>query len=318
MRSVSHALVVGGAGFVGSSLVDSLTAAGVETTILDRSPRAVQGLVEPERIVKDVSRVDLPAILDERRIDTIFHLAGTPSVPPSLSDPIEDLSRNAGTTLSVLEGARHAERPPLVAFVSSAAVYGEGRRMPMAEDHPREPVSPYGVSKLAAETYVRLYAHLYGVATFSVRPFSLYGPRQQKLVVYDLLRRVVAGEDPLIVRGSPDVSRDFVFVGDCARALLTLARRATANGEAYNIATGVGTRLGTLVPLLLEAAGVEAAIEFTGVVRPGDPLRWEGDPMAARALGVVIDTPLAEGLRETADWLLASAPANDLLEQVGQ
>jgi UDP-glucose 4-epimerase len=176
----------------------------------------------------------------------------------------------------------------------------------MTEDHPLEPVSPYGISKLAAETYVRLYAQLYGFPTFSVRPFSVYGPRQRKLVVYDLLCRAADGEDPLVVLGSPEVSRDFVFVADCARALLMLARRAPAHGEAYNVATGVGTPLGTLVPVLLESVGVEATILFTGDVRPGDPLRWEGDPSRAQALGATFDTPLAEGLRQTADWLLAN------------
>jgi UDP-glucose 4-epimerase len=315
MRSVGHALVVGGAGFLGSWLVDSLLDEGFETTVLDRSGRALERVSEADRIVEDVSRVDLPAVLDERGIDAVFHLAGTPTVPPSLSRPIEDLDRNAGTTLSVLEGVRHARRPPLVAFVSSAAVYGEGLWMPMSEDHPLQPVSPYGVSKLAAETYVRVYARLYDVKSFSVRPFSLYGPRQKKLVVYDLLRRAVDGEDPLVVRGPPEVSRDFVFAADCARAIVQLARRAPAEGEAYNIASGIGTTLGTLVPLLLEAAGVEVSFEFSRDLRPGDPLRWEGDPTTARALGAVVDTPLIEGLRRTADWFLGSGREHAAIQQ---
>jgi len=307
MRGVGHALVVGGAGFVGGWLVERLVREGIETTVLDRSAGSKGTVPGVEVIAEDVSRVHVQGIVEERGIDSVFHLAGTPSVPPSLTRPIEDLERNAGTTLSVLEGVRRARRPPLVAFVSSAAVYGDGRRMPMSEDHPLRPVSPYGVSKLAAETYVRLYAQLYGVPTFCVRPFSLYGPRQEKLVVYDLLRRAVGGEDPLVVRGSPEVSRDFVFVRDCVAAMLVLARYAPAHGEAYNIASGTGTPLGTLVPLLLQAAGLETAVEFTGTVRPGDPLRWEGDPSAARALGATVDTRLVDGLRQTAEWFLASA-----------
>jgi UDP-glucose 4-epimerase len=221
--------------------------------------------------------------------------------------PIDDLERNAVTTLAVLEGARHARRSPLVGFISSAAVYGEGRHMPMTEDHPLEPVSPYGISKLAAETYVRLYAELYGFPTFSVRPFSLYGPRQRKLVVYDLLCRATDGEDPLVVLGSPEVSRDFVYVADCARALLVLARRAPALGEAYNVASGAGTPLGVLVPAILKAVGSDVSVAFTGSVRPGDPLRWEGDPARARALGATFDTPLEAGLRRTAEWFHTAA-----------
>jgi UDP-glucose 4-epimerase len=306
-RSMRRALVIGGAGFVGSWLVQALLEESIETTVLDRmSTQTREAVAGVDLIVDDVLRADLTALLDDRQIDAVFHLAGTAAVPPSLERPIDDLERNAATTLAVLEAARHADRPPLVGFVSSAAVYGEGREMPMTEDHPLQPVSPYGISKLAAETYVRLYAQLYGLPTFSVRPFSLYGPRQRKLVIYDLLCRAVDGEDPLVVLGSPEVSRDFVFVADCARALVVLARRAPARGEAYNVATGVGTRLGTLVPGLLESAGVEAVVRFSGEVRPGDPLRWEGDPTRALALGATFDTPLAEGLRQTAEWLLAN------------
>jgi UDP-glucose 4-epimerase len=304
VRSLSRALVVGGAGFVGSWLVEALLEQSTETTVLDRMSTPREPVRGADVIVDDVLRADLTALLDARQIDAVFHLAGTAAVPPSLAHPIDDLKRNTVTTVAVLEGARNARRPPLIAFISSAAVYGEGRHMPMTEDHPLEPVSPYGISKLAAETYVRLYAQLYGLPAFSVRPFSLYGPRQRKLVVYDLLRRAAGGEDPLVVLGSPEVSRDFVFVADCVRALLVLARQAPARGEAYNVASGVGTPLGVLVPSILEAVGSEAAVAFTGSVRLGDPLRWEGDPARARALGATFETPLASGLRQTADWLL--------------
>ena len=304
MRSLSRALVVGGAGFLGSWLVETLVAQGVETIVLDRTAGGRGGDDAVELIVADVAGLDLAPILDERGVDVVFHLAGTGYVPPSIRRPIEDLRQNAVTTLAVLEGARHAARRPVVGFVSSAAVYGEGQTMPMAEDHPLLPVSPYGISKLAAEHYVTLYARMHGLATFSVRLFSLYGPRQRKLVVYDLLSRAVAGEDPLTVLGSPDVSRDFVFVEDAARAFVTLARKAPAEGEAYNVSSGNATPLGELVATLLEVAGLGNRAAFTGEVRPGDPLHWHGDPRRARTLGAECDTPLREGLRRTAEWFV--------------
>jgi UDP-glucose 4-epimerase len=311
VRSIRRALVVGGAGFVGSWLVEALLEESIETIVLDRmSTHSREPAAGADVIVEDALQADLSALLDDREIDVLFHLAGTASVPPSLARPIDDLERNAGTTLAVLEGARHARRSPLVGFISSAAVYGEGRQMPMTEDHPLEPVSPYGISKLAAETYVRLYAQLYGLPTFSVRPFSLYGPRQRKLVVYDLLCRAADGEDPLVVLGAPEVSRDFVYVADCARALLVLARRAPALGEAYNVASGVGTPLGELVPAILRAVGSDAPVAFTGSVRQGDPLRWEGDPTRAQALGATFDTPLEAGLRRTAEWFHTAASSD--------
>jgi len=297
MRGLTRALVVGGAGFFGGRLVEELEARGVETTVLDQ---------RGGDLVVDATEVDLTAAIDGRGVDAVFQLAGTGLVPTSLAEPLGDLWRNAGTTLAALEGARFARRPPVVAYVSSAAVYGEGREMPMREDHPLEPVSPYGISKLAAERYVALYAQLYGVPAFSVRPFSLYGPGQRKLVVYDLLVRLLGGEDPLVVGGAAEVSRDFVFVADAARSLAALARSAPARGEAYNFASGRRTTLGELVSSLLAATGLAPEVRFTGTVRPGDPVRWDGDASLARTLGAAFDTTLEDGLRLTVEWLVGS------------
>jgi UDP-glucose 4-epimerase len=185
-------------------------------------------------------------------------------------------------------------------------VYGDARYLPMDEDHPLEPKSPYGVSKLTAEGYVRLYWRLHGLAGLVVRPFSVYGPRQRKLVVYDLLARLHDGERPLRIRGAPDVTRDFVFAEDAARALVALARMAPGRAETYNLATGGGTSLQELATLLVSLSGIDAEVEFTGSVRAGDPYRWTGDPRRALALGVGCDTPLAEGLRRTVEWFAAS------------
>jgi UDP-glucose 4-epimerase len=308
VRSLTRALVVGGAGFYGGWLVEALREAGIEPVVLDTAERAGRGGgPEAETIRGDATELDLDAILAERGPDAIFQLAGTGLVPNSLERPLDDLVRNAATTVAVLDAARRAATPPVVAYVSSAAVYGEGVRMPMDELHPCAPLSPYGISKLAAERYVALYAELYGLPAFSVRPFSLYGPRQRKLVVYDLLRRAHGGESPLVVAAPPDVSRDFVFVEDAARALVTLAAAAPARGEAYNVASGRPVTLRELAEQVVAALGLATAVEFTGSVRPGDPLRWDGDASLARRLGCTFDTPLADGMARTAAWLRESA-----------
>jgi UDP-glucose 4-epimerase len=307
VRSLTRALVVGGAGFVGSWLVEALQDKDIRVTVIDNlSGLTVERPRDAELIEQDVLDVDLLALLEEGGFDAVFHLAGTAAVPPSVRAPIEDLTRNTVTLLSVLEALRSAERPCPVVFVSSAAVYGNSERVPMDEDHPLRPISPYGISKLAGEQYVSLYAQLHGLPTLSVRPFSLYGPRQRKLVVYDLFTRACAGEDPLVVLGSADVSRDFVFVADAARALVRLAEAAPARGEAYNVASGVGVTLGELVSTMFAVASFDIDHRFTGEVRPGDPLRWEGDPTRARVLGVACSTSLRDGLAQTAEWFLRS------------
>lgn len=314
MRGLSTAIIVGGAGFYGGWLTAELLAQDVAVTVVDTSARAAaDDLPAVELVTGDAVELDLRALIDERGADAVFQLAGTGLVPASLAHPLDDLTRNAATTVAVLEAARNATAAPLVAYVSSAAVYGEGIRMPMDEDHPLAPLSPYGISKLAAESYVRLYARLYGVKTFSVRPFSLYGPRQRKLVVYDLLQRLLDGENPLVVDAPAEVSRDFVYVEDAAQGLVALARNAPAAGEAYNVASGQRTTLRELVETLIDVAGLEAGFEFRGELRPGDPLRWDGDASRAQALGARFDTPLAEGLRRTVEWLAATREPNGVV-----
>lgn len=287
MRELSHALVLGGSGFIGGWLVERLGDEGVQVTAPGRG-------------------ASLEEVLSQAPVDAVFQLAGAGRVPPSIEAPIEDLESNVVTTVAALEALRRSGSGAPLVFVSSAAVYGDAQYHPMDEDHPLEPKSPYGVSKLAAERYVRLYARLHGLHGLSVRPFSVYGPRQRKLVVYDVLTRLHDGERPLRMLGSPDVSRDFVFVEDAVRGLVALARSAPADGEAYNLASGRGTSLDELATTLVDVSGLDADVEFTGEVRAGDPLQWTGDPQRARALGVECDTPLEEGLRRTAEWFAAA------------
>jgi UDP-glucose 4-epimerase len=303
MRSFSRALAFGGTGFIGRHLVAHLEDQAIQTVAVGREGLA--GAPEAWKVVQaDLDRLDIAKLFAEHEPDVVFHLANTSLVPASMTAPFEDLLANAGTTVAVLEALRKMTSPPLLVFVSSAAVYGTAETVPMDEDHPLHPVSPYGVSKLASEQYIRLYSELHGLSAVSARPFSVYGPRQRKLVVYDLLRRLAEGEDPLRVAGSPDLSRDFVWVGDAVKGLLTLAHEAPAEGEAYNLASGVETTLGELVELLIEQVGGVQRAEFSGAVRAGDPWRWVGDPSRAQALGVACDTPLAAGLQLTAEWLL--------------
>lgn len=251
----------------------------------------------------EVGREQLAAILSDEPVDVVFHLANAAYVPPSLDDPRGDLLQNAGTTLDVLEAVRRTPSPPLVVFASSAAVYGEGRDLPIAEDHRLEPVSPYGISKLAAEQYVRMYAAIHGCPTLAARLFSVYGPGQHKQVVHDLLLRIINGENPLRVLGRSEAERDLIYVDDVATALVVLGQRGAGRGEAYNVASGRPVSIADLVTTMLRLLGKHVEVRFDGRTRPGDPLRWEADTGRAQALGVVATTTLEEGLRRTAEWL---------------
>lgn len=297
------ALVLGGGGFLGSRLIALATAEPARLISVDGRPATSDGDVE--HITARLSDLDLAEVIDSFQATTVFHLANTSFVPPSFDDPLGDLVTNAGSTLRVLEAIRHSRARPRLVYASSAVVYGDAQEVPMKEDHVLRPTSPYGVGKLAAEHYIRVYAANHGVRALSVRLFSLYGPGQRKQVVYDLMRRALDGQTPLRVIGVPDVERDLVFVDDAARACWQLSMTAAARGEAYNVCTGRPTSLALLAQTILEVVGLEVPVQFTGELRPGDVRQWWGDPSRARRLGVECATALRAGLSATHGWLLA-------------
>ncbi len=304
MTAQRRALVLGGSGFLGTHLIAALSAGSYETVNLARAAPYAGSPAEGARLVLSPVGIEIVRhVINESAPDIVFHLAGSSFVPPSVDDPHGDLDRNAGTLLHTLEAVRRSECSPRVVYVSSAAVYGHGIRMPMAEDHPLEPVSPYGVAKLASEQYCAQYVRLHGLRTLSARPFSLYGPWQRKLVVHDLALRVLAGENPLVIAAPPDVVRDFVFARDAAHALIRLGETAPAEGEAYNLASGVGTSLADLSSAITGALDLPVEVRFTGTLRAGDPRRWIGSTSRAAALGAICDTPLADGVAATVEWL---------------
>jgi UDP-glucose 4-epimerase len=308
-RQINTAVTVGGAGFIGGYIVRELVARGVVVTSIDRNPRDRLNGTGATSVQADIeigARVLLEQLADPE-LDAVFLAVGTGFVPRSLDHPHADLENNVSTVLAVLEAVRTSgAKPPVIVHVSSAAVYGNAHRLPMSESHPTEPLSPYGVSKLAAEEYLRLYHRVYGIPTLSMRPFSVFGPGQSKLVVHDLLVRLLAGEDPLLVKGSANVERDYVYVGDVAQAAYQLAAEAPGEGESYNVSTGRATSLGDLVELLKTASGSDATVRFTEHVRKGDPVGLLGDPARALALGVRCEADLKSGLDATARWLTQS------------
>lgn len=195
---MKRAIVLGASGFLGSWVASELSSQDVQVTTVGRRASALHPNLDIEADI-----LDLPLARLCGEADVVFHLAGSGDVPHSLDEPTTDLRANLQTTLAVLDALRRVEEPPRIVLVSSAAVYGESMNVPIAESHPLMPISPYGVSKLAAEHYVRVFHRLYGVPGLVVRPFSVYGPGQRKLVVHDLLRRMLDGEDPLVVSAPP-------------------------------------------------------------------------------------------------------------------
>jgi UDP-glucose 4-epimerase len=304
MTSVPRALVTGGAGFIGSHLVERLLERGDEVTVVDdlrngRRSNLATAVDEIRLIEGDCSRA--AGLLGSEDFDVVYHLAAPAYVPPSVDDPVADLRANVEQTLILLQALR--ARSTKLVHVSSAAIYGEPNVQPIREDVPPAPVSPYGVDKFAAEEHVRVASLLHGLPTVILRYFPVYGPRQRKQVIFDLINKAIADPRRIEVFGTGQELRDLVYVDDVVSATLIAADRAPANGEAYNVGSGRMVTIAEVVREVCRAIGSVPAVAYTGAVRKGDSSRMVADISRLRALGYEPETSLRRGIAATVDWV---------------
>ena len=293
-----RALVTGGAGFIGSTLVDALLVRGDEVHVVDdlSSGRREHVHADATLHVRDI-REPLLDVFEEARPEVVFHLAAQIDVRASVADPVADAHANVLGTLRVLEAGR-AHDAQVVFASTGGAMYGECDG-PADETAARLPLSPYGTSKLAAEEYLATWNRLHGTRHVALRFGNVYGPRQlPKLeggVVAIFMERLRAGEGPTIY-GDGEQTRDFVYVGDVVDAVLAAAGR---DGGVYNVGTGRGTSVNDLFAGCRRAAGVEAEAEHAEP-RPGDLRHSVLDVERTRsALGWRAATSLDDGLART-------------------
>jgi len=300
----SPVLVTGGAGFIGSHLVEHLVAAGAPVTVVDNlSTGQLEHLQTGAPNVKLVVG-DLGDVLRLNRINLadyafVFHLAANSYVPPSVANPAFDFHANLHNTFALLEALRQTPNAPGLVNVSSAAVYGNPARLPIRENDPTIPIAPYGVSKLAGERYAAVYSHLYGIRAVSVRLFSIYGPRQRKQVVYDLFCKLRANPKRLEILGDGSQARDFTYVLDVVQALVLVATAAPNHGEVYNVASGTTHTIAELVEACCRVAGLRPEIVYTGQIRPGDAEKWVVDISLLKQLGFNPRTDFEAALTST-------------------
>jgi len=303
-----HVLVTGGAGFIGSHLVDALVAAGRRVRVLDdlSSGRVEQLAPEAELIVGSIT--DGPLV---RRavagVDVIFHLAAARGVLASVEDPLLADAVNVHGTLTVLTAAAAAGVQRVVA-ASSSSVYGGADRRPTPEWAPLAPRSPYGVSKLAGEHYGRVVAVLHDLSTVSLRYFNVYGPRQrpdalEAQVIPRFIEALAVGRPP-IVHGDGHQTRDFTYVADVVAANLAAAAAPpdACRGQAYNVGAGQAHSLLDVLAVLAHLTGVSSSAVHEPV-RAGDVRDTLADTTAAAAtLGWSPTVDLATGLASTLAW----------------
>jgi UDP-glucose 4-epimerase len=297
-------LVTGGAGFIGSNLVTLLLAHGHDVVVLDDLSSGYQDNLEPgvDLIVADVaSGPDVTAAVGG--CDAVFHLAASVGNSRSIENPVRDATTNVLGTLNVLEACRSAAIPRVV-FSSSAGIFGELKTLPISEDHPQDPDSPYGVSKLAAEKACLVYNKLYGMRNVCLRYFNVYGPRQRFDAYGNVIpifgERALTGQE-LIVFGDGEQTRDFVHVQDVAAA--NLAAGQSAASGAFNIGSGTRISINDLADWVNELTGAGVPTRHTEP-RAGDVRDSLADTSAAAgAFGFSPAVDLKAGLAEYLEWL---------------
>jgi UDP-glucose 4-epimerase len=305
-------LVTGGAGFIGSNLVDALLARGDEVTVLDNLSTGrrvnLDGALAAGARLAEVDIRDgeaVGAVLAEARPELVFHLAAQIDVRRSVAEPAFDAAVNVGGTANVLEAARAAGVGRVIFISTGGALYGEGadKQLPLPESTPIAPLSGYGTSKWGAEGYIGLYERLHGLSGMSLRLGNVYGPRQDPMgeagVVAIFCGLVKSGGVPTVY-GDGTQTRDYIYVGDVVAA--ALAAGGSRLGGAVNIGTGREASVLEIVDALAEVSGREDFAPQFAPPRPGEVQRISLDAaLAERELGWKPGTTLEQGLRITLD-----------------
>lgn len=309
-------LVTGGAGFIGSHVVDALAARGDRVRVVDDLSTGrrenLAGRPDVETIEADLGAGGVAARA-VAGVDRVVHLAAVPSVPRSIREPRRAHRVNVEATHELLLAARGAGVRRVV-LASSSSVYGESETLPKHEGMRPAPLSPYALHKLIGEQYAALFSRLYGLETVALRFFNVFGPRQSPQSQYSgvislFTAALLAGRPPTI-HGDGEQTRDFTYVSDAVRGVLRACDAPAASGRAVNVARGARTSVNALYAALQRATGASVAARYAEP-RPGDVRHSQADVSLARdLLGFVAAVPVEEGLGRTVAWQRGQAEAD--------
>lgn len=310
-------LVTGGAGFIGSTLVDELLRRGHQVTVLDdfsggKEANLAAAAGKIKLIRGTVCDLDTARAACQDA-NYVLHLAARTSVPRSVADPLETNRVNIDGTLNVLVAARDAGVRRIV-FAASSSAYGESPSLPKVESMPAVPISPYGVSKLTGEIYLQVFGRNYGLENVSLRYFNIFGPRQDPGSQYSgVLSRFIAavleGQQP-VVFGDGEQSRDFTFVDNAVDATLRAAEAPDVSGSVMNVGTGSRFTLNHTLALLEKISAKPVRARYDAP-RTGDIRDSQADiTLASKLLGYQPRVTFEEGLRHTFEWYKGQSKAN--------
>ena len=308
-----HYLVTGGAGFIGSHLVEALLNEGNQVSIIDDfndyyDPKIkrlnISGFLDRVKVIEgDIRDTDLVnSIFEEGKFDAIIHLAARAGVRPSIQAPKLYLTTNVDGTFNLLEACRQNGVKDFI-FASSSSVYGVNPKVPFSEtDALIRTISPYAATKLAGEQLCSNYSHLFGIRCMCLRFFTVYGPRQRPDLAISKFTKNILSDVPIQQYGDGTTARDYTYVEDIVAGIISAADYRESDFEIFNIGGSATTTLAELIKLVEGACGQEATIEITGD-QPGDVPRTFADVDKAHSLlGYSPKTPIARGIGKYVEW----------------
>jgi UDP-glucose 4-epimerase len=309
---MSHILVTGGNGFIGSYLVNQLAAAKEHrVTVLDLYPRPYEGLPEGIQFVQgDLSNTSLVRrTLVDQSVDVVFHLAWSTIHESALKNPVADLEQNLIPSVHLLEACLEAGIKKFVFLSSGGTVYGIPEKLPVREDHPTQPINAYGITKLAVEKYVQMYSYLSALNYVIFRPSVPYGPYQNPhrrqgavtVFIYHALR----GE-PIAIWGNGEVQRDYFYISDLSRALVGMLDSPVAENKVINLGGKQMYSLNQLVMAIEEVLKIKIQVRFEAARKFDVPRLKLDTHTASELLSWRPEVSLPEGIARTAEWIKAT------------
>jgi UDP-glucose 4-epimerase len=300
-------LITGCQGFVGKSLAQYAVSEGHRVLGVARAEQRAR-LVGVEYSCCDLDEPGFIDLLNNFSPDLVFHAAGSASVGYSFQQPREDFLMAVETWVSVLDAIRKADGNPLLMFPSSASVYGNPVRLPVAESAALRPISPYGFHKVICEQLAQEYCHCFGLNVVAARLFSTIGPYQQRLLVWELFRQTIEDTSYLTVQGTGTETRDFLHIDDVCRYFLGIAERKPEGFLAVNVASGASTSVRMMAEIVSRFAGNGQAIVTLNKDLPGDPKHWQADTTLLLSLVPYQASDIAQGLENCVRHWLAEMP----------
>jgi len=291
-------LIIGSKGFIGSHVLEHLSNCGHEVWGCD----VVTDYTSEHYLQVDATNADFNSLFEQQQFDVCVNCSGAASVPDSFLNPRRDFQLNTANVFAILSAILLHNKNCRFINLSSAAVYGNPLSLPIREDAPLQPLSPYGMHKKMSEQILKEFTDWYGLKTCSMRIFSAYGAGLQKQIFWDTHRKM-AQSDKAVFWGTGEETRDYIHVCDIAKVIELSIHNAPFQAEAINVANGVQVTIKQAVELFAELYHYKGIVAFNKEVREGDPRFWEADTSVIRSWGYQPSRSLRQGLQEYIEWV---------------